>query len=166
MKKLSRLIPLLALFSCATEKRCTEKFPSTSTVKDSIITKVEVKYKDTTLYLSGEEITIREQIPCPDFVLEKKVKKNHLTASLKINNGVVEFDCAEDSLMSVNASLKQTLIEVNNNHIKESQKPPIIISEVKWYHKFGLWNWLITWLIFAVAIIIKIYKLKWGLRGN
>lgn len=154
MKKLSRLIPLLVLFSCATEKRCTEKFPSTSTVKDSIITKVEVKYKDTTLYLPGEEIKITEYIPCPDF--QKEVKKGHLTASVKIKKGILTIDCAEDSLMTVNASLKQTLIEVNNNHIKESQKPPVKEYIVHWYDIMCRWISIIFLLCLAIWIATKV----------
>ncbi len=159
MKIFQKLWPLIGLAillflnSCVTLEKCNAKFPPQAITKDSIITKTTVSYRDTTLHIKGEQIAIHDTIPCPELNYSKSIKKKHLTASVVIKKGVITVDCAEDSLLKVNATLKETLSEIISNH---SQVTIQEVFKTKWYDLACRWIALICIGISGVYLFFKL----------
>jgi len=79
------ILILIVLFSgCVTQKRCSERFPCTSS-KDSIY----IERLDTVeIILPGDSVIIETVVPCNDF--ELKIENGKLLASLKVVNGILQ----------------------------------------------------------------------------
>lgn len=119
------LLVILALVvlmsSCATQKRCNEKYPPQ--VSDSTYTKDSIVFVPDTIIVPGETVVITDTIPCPDVVYHKEVKKNHSTAIVDINKGKLTVECKTDSLEKI--IIKQNHIIETNRNRKEVSKPVI-----------------------------------------
>ena len=99
MKQLLAILLIALLTSCVTQQRCLEKYPPQ--VKDSVVYKGRLEKFTDTLRLPGEQVQIRDTIPCPEANISKEVKRGNVTAKLTIKKGVVTVDCKTDSLQKV-----------------------------------------------------------------
>lgn len=143
MKFLLLVLPALLLSSCVTKRKCDTKFPPQVIVKDSIVvSQVErIILRDTTIFIQGEKIFIKDNAYCDSLgraqLNKKEVRAGRLRATVEIKNGEVKVDCNEDSLIKVNATLQDKIIE-KNKEITHSKEEIRTVTEYKahWYDKY------------------------------
>ncbi len=107
MKYLILLLPVL-LASCVTRERCLEKFPPSITSTDSTFIKDSTWVTHDTVIVPGKPVRVEVPIPCPDFYVEKEVKRNGTRAKIVVERGFAECECEADSLMQVITNLTRT----------------------------------------------------------
>lgn len=100
MKLIFWCLLLTLFYSCASQKRCAKLFPPQVEIKDSVIEKETIVYRDTTITIPADSVGIHDTIPCPDVVYNKKVvsSSGKITAAVNIKNGKIIVDCKADSL--------------------------------------------------------------------
>lgn len=119
---------VLGFSSCITQKKCNDRYPPS--VRDSTYIRDTVIFEVDTVRVPGETVVLRDTIPCPELNIEKTVKKNHVTASIKIKNGIIDFQCKADSLEALlNKERKERVI----TRIKSSVSKPVIERKSYWY---------------------------------
>lgn len=157
----------LLMSSCVTQKRCEQKFPQQIITIDSVITKTETIYRDTTIFIELPGDTIRD------------------TITVEVINGISnsrpsihETDLAWSMAQVVNGFLRHELIQkdstlarVIENAIRESATTTDktkLITKVEEKNYVTGWQWFQIWLgrlmmalaaIFVGYIIIQM-KLK------
>lgn len=144
------LFVLIFLSNCVTEKKCQEKFPPRTevSVRDSI-----VPYTDT-LSLPGEKVSMESTSPCPpSTVYRSSIKKNGLTSTVTIADGVLTQECKADSIMKLLQS-ERTYRLTDRKEVTEK-----IVEVKKWYnelYKWGFWVMLGIWIvIFVDRFVLK-----------
>lgn len=153
-KLLTILFLLIAFASCKTM----QPVVTTKTIiKDSVVTKTETVYRDTTIYLPGDTTEISVAIPCPDVKIDVATTKGRTTLTAKTDGrGNLKIDCKTDSLLLVIDSLKNTITETQKFHTELKQdiieKPVTVIK-----YKVPKWCW---WLL-----IINLAYLAWRFRN-
>lgn len=148
--------------SCATRKKCFQKFPPQIEVRDSVVVKDSTVYVDVQVEVPGDSVTIYDTIPCPDvnYSFTKKSESGRTTATVKINNGRITVECKIDSLKAVidSQAVKIKTIERHRSETKVVQAPPVIKYRAPW------WSWALLilfiglfglWLYRPVSTIIK-----------
>lgn len=149
------LIGILFFSSCVTQERCNAKFPPGVTYKDSTIYHDSITWRDTTIYLHGESVQIRDTVFCDSLnraqMATKTVKAGHVTALVGIKNGRIEVLCKEDSLIAVIASLKNRITTLTSKKQKTIVLPPLEKVEAHWYDIALRWValFLFIWFIWS-----------------
>jgi hypothetical protein len=111
------LIPILLLVGCASQKRCAKKFPPVITEVTTTVT--EVRYRDTTIFIKGDSITLTDSIPC-DIVYTKTDSTKKTKATVTINRGKLSVVCeTKDLEVKLDNAIKET--EVKTEIIKENR---------------------------------------------
>lgn len=154
--RLLLFLSIVLFTSCVTQKRCAEKYPPEVSVKDSIIEKEVITYRDTTIIIPGDTVQIIDTIPCPGIVYKKKAtsKSGHTTIDVSIDNGKLKVDCKTDSLQQVIDSL--ATIFKDRQHFKTTTVTyPVPVEIVK--YKTPKWAWYL--LAFNVVFF------GWKYRG-
>jgi hypothetical protein len=98
--------------------------------------------------LRGENVIIKDTIPCPELEYHSQVKKNNLTAKVDIHKGVLKVECIEDSLKKV-IEKQNHLITTLNNRITKETSQPIYSHTITKFDSF-------TYLWFGISLIILI----------
>lgn len=133
---------LTILSSCVTEKKCQEKFPPHSevSVRDSIVPVTD------TILIPGDVVLMESTSPCPpNVVYRSSIKKNGLTSTVTIADGVLTQECKSDSLMKLlQRERKYRLTE--RKEVKEK-----IVYETHWWNKLYAWCF---WIFLSIWIII------------
>jgi hypothetical protein len=133
-------------------------------VKDSVsyVTKTEVKYKDTTIYITQQGPIQYLENPCKllcdslgnlkKFEITKK--ENGIIGTIKSVGNTIAFDCKADSLAKELAALIKIIQE---SKVKEQTKtlPPVVTNELTKLQGFWIISSQIWWLL---AIIIGGWK--------
>jgi hypothetical protein len=137
MKSFSVIIISLLLFSCATKKRCYNKFPPPE--EQIVVEKTSYKeiIKDTTIYIYNQPDTIKliKMVECDSLnkaqLKEQIIESDKAIIKVKIIDSKVNATaiCKEDSLMQVVSIYKKTIKE---NTLKKEVK---IVKE-KYIPKF------------------------------
>lgn len=147
MIRMRNLIVILIL-SVLTASCSRKTVPQLRTItKDSIITKTETKYKDTTIFIPGKEVIITDTLPCPDYF--KTETKDGLTATASIKNGDMKVRCAADSLLIELRFLQQQLTWTQELKQQTIEVPVEVIK-----HKVPSWCW---YLLIANVVIIAFW---------
>ena len=154
------LISILSFLmtSCVTQEKCNRLFPPTVTVKDSIITKETIKWKDTTITIPGERVVIKDFVWCDSLrkaqLPKKSVKSGSLTATVEIKDGEIKVDCKAASLQKV-IQLQEKTIETLKTHSSTEVR---IDKEyfIRWYDHVTRWGFL----IFVAATLVYFKFLK------
>jgi hypothetical protein len=146
---------LLLIASCATQKRCFEKFPPQVITKDSIILKDTTIYVKQRIFIPGDSVLISDTIPCPDVEYHKEAKSTlgKTTAKVDISKGRLTVDCKVDSLNKIIDSLKVQL------QTKEAYHKEVQVVE-KPVEKTPLWVWYTFGVIGLMLILFLIKRLK------
>jgi hypothetical protein len=135
----------LLMSGCVTQKRCEQKFPQQIITIDSVITKTETIYRDTTIFIELPGDTIRDTV-------EVTVKEGIANSRPSIH----ETDLAWSMAQVVNGFLRHELIQkdstlarVIENAIRESatttEKNKIQTRIVEKNYITG-WQWFQIWL--------------------
>lgn len=146
---------LFFLSSCVTQERCNTKFPPGVSIRDSIIYKDSIAWRDTTIYIPGESIEIHDQVNCDSLhraqLAEKKIRAGHVTAVVSIKDGQLSVLCKEDSLISVVASLKDHIKTLTTSKSKTVTLAPITTTKAHWYDITLRWIalFLFVWFIWS-----------------
>lgn len=147
MKTILRLLTItLLLSSCASQKKCLEKFPcqgfDSTVVKDSVIVVHD------TVTLPERAIFFTDTLPCPDYKREQHT--NGLTARVEIKNGKLTAICKADSL-TVELRKERRL-----RFTTRSRKEIITVKEYvdHWYDPICRWITVFT-LAFICGWIVK-----------
>lgn len=139
-----RLLTIILLFALAS---CGRKMQPqiTTLTKDSLVYKEVVKLKDTTIVIPGKEITVFKAIPCPEADFDTSIRKENLTATVKLSKGKLTINCKADSLMQRIAWLEK---ERNSLSFKTVIKTiPVPYDVIK--YKVPKWCW---WLLLVVGL--------------
>lgn len=162
-------ISLMSLFvglifqSCATQDRCSRKFPAKEIVKDSIITKYSFVQKDTTIFVQvpAASGSINALVNCDSLgqaqLSSILVDNNRLRMQLKIVNGQLTAisDCKEDSLQAIITKYR-TQTDTASSQIMYKEKP-MYIYKMHWYETMFFYIGIILTIILASKFIIKKY---------
>lgn len=157
---------IIALASCKTTKLpTTEK----SVIKDSIIEKEKIIYRDSLVQLPGDTITLNLTIPCPDAVVNEYAGNERMSLTAKSNGkGKIKVNCKTDSLSIVIDSLKTIIREKEQYHSSTQvilQPYPVTVIKYK-VPQLVKWLLLIACIQFlwhSRHIIISIIKKIIGL---
>jgi hypothetical protein len=148
---------VVAISSCATKKRCFEKFElKTDTVfVEKRIDSILIKDK---IILKKDTVSKTDTLPCPELNYYNESKSGNLIQIIDIKKGVITATCLEDSLKRANDTLKITI----NNLIREKQSiESEKIKEISKFNSFLIvcgWLFWILLLIIIVSILIKFKK--------
>lgn len=164
----SKLLLLIALAiltvvwmtGCMTKKKC-EAYCKAN-VKDSV--RVErhdttiTKWRDTTVYLPGETVKIRDFVFCDSLnkaqMPKTKVKGKHLTATVEIKDNKLAVDCAEDSLIAVNAKLRDEL-RISKESTYHKQVVTVEKQYTAWYDIAARWVALLAFAYIGLRLLIS-----------
>lgn len=138
------VIILFFLASC----RAAKPVQQSLTVKDSVVTKTEVRYRDTVIQIPGKNIAIHDTVKdCPDAVLNISGHKDGLTARATLIKGRIDVRCEADSLRLVIQFLQERLsfTERFKSEIKTIEKPVEVI-------KYRIPKWLLWVLLISLAV--------------
>lgn len=171
MKKLILLLMgfILLLSGCVTQERCLEKFPPQEFVRDSIVYKTKVEYKDTTIYkelpadTQRVEVPITVRVPIHDSVF--------VNIPINVDTSFVETDYAmafgwiNNSRLGLEIMNKPKAFEFNlqnklTDRYKEHNKHEKEVIEVE---VIPLFYKICTIGFLLVCIVIVIY---WYLRAK
>jgi hypothetical protein len=135
------LILLLLLSSC---RIALPTIGSTVTSSDSVSTQVLTRYRDTMIYVKPDSVILYDHLPCPDLNYFNGVTDGRLTATVKIENGIMKVDCKADSL-ELRIQQLETEITTQKTAIRETTTERI--KEVVKYRYYGFRQWLIVLLL-------------------
>ena len=138
------IITLFLGLSCATQRKCFEKFPPMET-KDSIYTET---VKEVPVYLPGDSIEIWVPIDCPDQDVAF-VENNRLKQQITILNGRLKS----------NTVVKPDTVFVPVIETKTVIKEVKVPEPIKYIPKIYKQALLICIIIFALAFIFLGFKL-------
>jgi hypothetical protein len=140
------LISLFAL-SCATQRRCSLKFPVQSST-DSVYVE---KMKEVPVYIPGDTVNVEVPVNCPDQDIFS-VENSKLKQDIKILNG---------KLISI-IRIKPDTILVHTKETVTKTKEVKVLQPVKFipkFFKFCTWGFIFIVLSVIVYFVLK-YKLK------
>lgn len=125
-------------------------------IKDSIIEREKIEYRDTTIFLPGDTTEISVAIPCPDVVIDTTAKKGRLNLSVKSDGrGNVKVNCNSDSLNLVIDSLKTVIKEKESYHSNYTEKKiPYAVEVIK--YKIPGWCWWV--LLYAIGLTVWTFR--------
>jgi hypothetical protein len=135
----------LLMSGCVTQKRCEQKFPPQIITIDSVITKTETIYRDTTIFIELPGDTIRDTV-------EVTVKEGIANSRPSIH----ETDLAWSMAQVVNGFLQHELIQkdstlarVIENAIRESATTTDktkLVTKIVEKNYITSWQWFQIWL--------------------
>lgn len=142
---------------CATQKRCSEKYPPAVIIHDSITTETVVDYRDTIIHIPGKYITVTEYIKDTVTLIDTVISKDNTHLSLLFHNGILTASCKADSLQMVISSLRSVLQKISRNNEKTIKIPVEVIK-----YRVPKWAW---WLlgINTLLLLYKGYRWRYGL---
>lgn len=150
---------IIYLSSCATQKRCYQRFPPQIITKDSVVIKDTTIYRDVAVQVPGDSVTIHDTINCPGLNYEKEVQSGHMKAKVSIHDNQLKVDCKSDSFQLVIKDLKIKIATLEKFHseVKIVQAPPVIkyrMPALGWWSLLG--NLLLLGWIFRKPIIKRL----------
>ena len=147
------VVTAVVLGSCATRKRCNEKFPPKVVIRDSTYETTE--YKDTTIYTPADTVTLRDTIECDELGLvnmpERSVRSNQATVRLSIRNNRLQVEARCDSL-------KMELKKMKSIKIRERIHSEVKIKKEKYipgFYQFTFWYFIVTGFVILILLIIR-----------
>lgn len=153
MIKLFSIVLLIgSLVSCS--KKMLPPAETKIVIKDSIIEREKILWRDTTIVLAGDTTEIT--IPCPDQQINEYAGNGRIQLRAKSDGkGNVKINCQTDSLVKVISGLKTIIQEKEKYHANTTvQKIPYPVEVVK--YKTPKWCWWL--LIIAIAEAIWIFR--------
>lgn len=149
------LVILLFAFSCGTKKPIANH---SVTVKDSTVTEVTYRKRDTTITIPGDTLKVR--VPFYQLTPEPQTYKSptqKATVSLS-EDDILTIDCIKEEvsrLVELTDTLQSTI-----KTLQVTQRDTIVVPEryVPWFVKILAWIGGITLIILAVPLITKIIK--------
>lgn len=161
--KLLIYICILFIFvNCATQDRCSRKFPAQTITKDSLIYITNTVYKDTTIYIKVPVTigSVESNVNCDSLGAQMKkitLDNKRLKMTIEIVNGKLTAvsTCKEDSLAAIITKQKETISELQktSNFVQKPQ----YIYKMHWYETILYYLGFIG-LGFLIFIGIKVYK--------
>lgn len=122
-------------------------------IKDSVVERTTIEYRDTVIYRPGEKIKI--SVPCPDApVKDTQVRKGNTALTIERRDNSLHITCETDSLRLVIDSLKSELRE------KQSYSQKVIVQTVTeqvFVNRIPKWVWYL--------VTINVLYLLWRFRN-
>lgn len=152
MKNLFIILIALSLGSCATQKRCNEKYPTVT--KDSIVYKEVIK--DTTIYIENKSVEYRDTLFCDSLGIIKDFKKtfqsNGVKGTFEVKHNKVTIICETDSLKAQINYLQKIISTKKQDTIVECKKEHRTKLDT-----FCRYFTIIVLLILGARLAIKLY---------
>lgn len=149
------LVILLFAFSCGTKKPIANH---SVTVKDSTVTEVTYRKRDTTITIPGDTLKVR--VPFYQLTPEPQLfQSGHQKATVSLSeDDLLTIDCITEEIKQLH-QLIDTFKTTLNNH-ERINEVEIIRREpyTPWFIKIFAWIGVITVIVIAVPLIIKIIK--------
>ncbi len=147
MKKALLILAVsILVVSCATQKRCTRKFPPEVMVKDSTWVETKIEYRDTVIYTPSDTVTLTDTLQCDSLgrvnMATQTVSSNQATVTVAIKNNELIVEARCDSLELELKKWKEIRSENRFRQIKEIQ-----VKREKYipgFYSFTFWYFLIT----------------------
>lgn len=154
-KRVNKLAVILFLFASAScSKKMLPQGGEKIMMQDSVHEHTTVIYKDTSIFIPGQSITVVDSIPCPEAILHTVKKDGRLTAKINISNGKIEVNCNQDSLLKVISFLESKVTTLQKIHTTETTKGvPVEVTR----YRVPKWVW---WLMGANVLYITWYFRK------
>ena len=166
MKTLSHIVLfaiLILMASCATQRRCAQRFPPQVVAQDSTSLEKIIEYKDTIITTPGDSVFLHDTLPCPgvNYTKEVKSKSGRTTATATIRNNHLSVDCRTDSLELVINSLRREYNNSTRNITKTITVANPADAALKAENKRlrNRYNWLIIVIVLVVSLRIY-FRLK------
>lgn len=164
MKLITILTLIISLASCS--KKMLPPKETTVVIKDSIIERERIVYRDTVITLPGDTTEISFAIPCPEVVVDQKASNGRMKLTVKSDGkGNVKVNCNSDSLILVIKGLETIIKEKEKyNSNKTTIKIPYPVEVIKTKRPKSWW-WLLlifigeTFWIFRKPIIGLVKKI-------
>ena len=158
------LIKILVLFfmgviACSCSRRTIPVITNTVEIRDSVSTDTLYIARDTTIYLPGDTLQISEAIPCPDVVVDRRVKAGNITATVHLRNGLLNVDCMTDSLMRVITTQEQRIRSMRTRSEKTTTQVPYEVIK----YRVPKWCW---WLLIANVLYIGFMVYRWKTKAR
>jgi hypothetical protein len=137
----------LILSSCATQKRCTAKFPMQNS-RDSVYIETVEKVP---VYIPGDSILVNVPVNCPDQEIAT-IENATLKQTIKILKGrlISETQIKPDTVM---------IFKTNTITITKEVKTPPPVRYVPKFYKFCLGWGIMTWVLIVAYLGFKIRNL-------
>ena len=143
---------MLLSIGCKTAKTTTE-----TVYKDSIVEKTVYVPKEKIVYIDGEQVTIYDTLPCPDYEATDTSKTGKLTATVRIKNGKLTATCKQDSLQKRITWLEAELTKEKYS-LKTTTKTVYVPVDVP---KPFIPKW-VKWCI-AISLLLNVWFLRWDI---
>lgn len=149
----------LLFTSCATEKRCLEKFGGKE-ISTEIITNTDSTYtetKDTTLTTTPDTVKISIPSPCDslgnlkDFHYTYRGKNNAIITATN-NNGNLELECLCESEKLVIKKYKELVSKYKGRTIEKTKITVMSKKHIPWWIRWINWKTLIGFIIASYII--------------
>jgi len=125
------LVAMITLmFSCRTYK------PLIDQVKDSTV--VKYYYRDTIITQPGDTVQIKTTVPCPEAKWQAQAKSGRTTLIASLNNGELNIDCKQDSLLLRISVLEKELERKTNTIVHVPVPQEVIRYRTPWWAKITL----------------------------
>jgi len=161
MKTILYILISLTLFSCVTEKKCSQKFPPQVITKDSI-SYIE-KVRDSIVKTPPDSAKIKALLKCDSLgnvyiqTIEELKLGNKVKPSIKIKDNYIYLDCLVDS-GQVYLAWKEKFYSQNSSKIE--QKPPVKVNYLTGFQWFQIYTARILLAILLLIIIYLYIKFK------
>lgn len=140
--------------SCITERRCANKF-GTSSSSDSVRVEIETVYRDSIITIAGDSVHVYLQNPCDStgqlkpsaFVKESSSGRSR--ATVVVNQKGIEINCDCDQEKLIITKMKERIEQMS------SQK-----SEVKIVKPAPRWSWFYVYTFIGGIVVGFIISLK------
>lgn len=148
MKYLAIILLVLSLAACHRKS-----VPQIVTeTKDSLVYKVVPH--DTTIYIPGAMVEVRDTIPCPELNFDTVATNGNVKLHVTISNGHLTASCKADSLQKVISILKETLTHYQLRILNPTLDRNLGVEDTKRY--IPKWVW---WLL-GVNALLALYRFR------
>ena len=127
---------------------CRSTRPLTDRVKDSTV--VKYYYRDTIITLPGDTVQIKTMVPCPEAKWSAKAKSGRSVLVASLNNGELNIDCKQDSLLLRISLLEKELARTVNTTVHVPVPQEVIRYRTPWWAKITLALSLILIITFCL----------------
>ena len=132
---------------------CRTSKPVIDSVTDSTV--VKYYYRDTLITLPGDTVQIITQVPCPEAKWKGQVKSGRSVLVASLENGELNINCKQDSLLLRIAILEKELERKTNTIVHVPVPSEVIRYRTPWWAKIAL----ALSILFISAFCIKNWRL-------
>jgi len=172
MKNLIYLLVILLFGSCATQKRCLQKFPISPEIirHDSIVVRDSVVYRDRIVYdtIRGDTVLVEGKVrivkeaPISDTI---KAENDYALAKAWVDNRKLKLQL-EQKEQVIERKLKAAEIETTHWRERYETLKELKVFEKKYIPKIYKFTFWAFWVIVLLAGVAAYFRIRYGALRN